>query len=169
MDWEAITAITEVAGLIAVVASLIYIGVQSKQANDHATASSETAWMDGLNRIWDAWAADEKTISLIRQGFGSFNGLNKNDQAAFHMKIGPLVNHWLLARQLQSKGLLDPKLTEEIHKVVIAVLSTPGGLEYWQHDAKATPGGMELLATIRNRKSDEPSWIELMPWWGPDT
>ncbi len=54
MNWEAISALTEVAGLIAVVASLIYIGTQTKQTNDHATAASETAWMDALNRIWDS-------------------------------------------------------------------------------------------------------------------
>ena len=79
-----------------------------------------------------------------------------------------LVNHWLLARQLEAKGWLDPKLTEEIHKIVIAVLSTPGGLEYWQHDAEATPDGIELLAAIRENNGDAPTWIEMMPWWGPD-
>ena len=168
MNWEAITALTEIAGLIAVVASLIYIGTQTKQSNDHATAISETAWMDALNRIWDSWAADERTITVLRHGFGNFNGLGKTDQATFHMKISQLVNHWLLARQLEAKGLLDPKLREEIHKVVVSVLSTPGGLEYWEHDAKATPDGLELLDMVRERKGQEPSWIELMPWWRPD-
>ena len=168
MNWEAVIAVTEVAGLVAVVASLIYIGAQTKQANDHATASSETTFMDALNRIWDSWTVDERTISVIRQGFGSFNQLNKNEQAIFHMKVGPIVNHWLLARQLEAKGLLDPKFTEEIHKLIIAVLSTPGGLEYWEYDAKATPDGLELLETVRERQGKEPSWIELMPWWAPD-
>ena len=168
MNWEVVTAFTEIAGLIAVVASLIYIGIQTKQTNEHATASSETAWMDALNRIWDSWAADERTISVLRQGFGSFNNLNKTDQATFHMKVGPLVNHWILARQLESKRLLDPRLTKEIYDLVIAVLLTPGGLEYWEHDAKATPGGIELLEAVRDRRGKEPSWIELMPWWGPD-
>ena len=168
MNWEAITALTEIAGLIAVVASLIYIGTQTKQTNDHATAASETAWMDALNRIWDSWAADERTISVLRNGFGSFKGLSKTDQSTFQVKVGQLVNHWFLARQLEAKGLLDQKLTEEIHKIVIAVISTPGGLEYWEHDAKATPDGLELLAVVRERKGQEPSWIELMPWWRPD-
>ena len=168
MNWVAITAVTEVAGLIAVVASLIYIGAQTKQANDHATATSETAWMDALNRIWDSWSADERTISVLRQGFGSFNQMNSNDQATFQMKVGSLVNHWFLARQLETKGLLDPKLADEIQKVVISVLSTPGGLEYWEHDAKATPDGTELLAMVRKNKGDVPTWTELMPWWGPD-
>jgi hypothetical protein len=168
MNWEAITAVTEVAGLIAVVASLIYIGAQTKQTNDHATAASETAWMDALNRIWDSWAADEKAISVLRRGFGSFSGLSMTDQAIFQMKVAPLVNHWILARGLEEKSLLDPKIAEEIHKVVIAVLSTPGGLEYWEYDAKATPDGIELLAEIRKTKGEAPSFIELMPWWGPD-
>jgi hypothetical protein len=88
MNWEAISVLTEVAGLIAVVASLIYIGTQTKQTNDHATAASETAWMDALNRIWDSWAADERTISVLRQGFGSFKGLNKTDKATFQIKVG---------------------------------------------------------------------------------
>ena len=168
MNWEAIAAVTDVAGLIAVVASLVYIGTQTKQTNDHATAASETAWIDALNKIWDSWAADERTISVLRQVFGSFSQLNNTDQATFHMKVGSLVNHWLLARQLEAKGLLDPGLTKEIHKVIISVLSTPGGLEYWAHDAEATPDGGKLLAEIREKKGTVPSWTELMPWWGPD-
>ena len=43
MNWEAVTALTEIAGLIAIVATLVYIGAQTKQSNDHATATSETA------------------------------------------------------------------------------------------------------------------------------
>ena len=124
--------------------------------------------MDALNRIWDSWAVDERTISALRRGFGSFHGLSKTDQATFQMKVGQLVNHWVLARQLEEKKLLDPKLTSEIYKVVIAVLSTPGGLQYWEHDAKATPHGLELLSAIREGIGENPSWIELMPWWGPD-
>ena len=110
MNWETVTAVTDVAGLIAVVASLVYIGTQTKQTNDHATAASETAWMDALNRIWDSWAADERTILVLRQGFGSFSQLSKTDQATFHMKVGPLVNHWLLARHTRGKGTTGPTI-----------------------------------------------------------
>lgn len=87
MNWEAVTAVTEVAGLIAVVASLLYIGAQTKQANDHATAASETAWLDALNRIWHSWVSDDRTIAVLRKGFSSFNNLNKTEQAIFQMKV----------------------------------------------------------------------------------
>ena len=168
MNWEAVSAITEVAGLIAIVASLIYIGAQSKQANDHATAASETAWVEALNQIWGSWVVDERTITTLQNGFRSFNDLSKSDKAIFQIRVGTLVNHWLLANQLFEKGLLAAKLSREIHDVVVAVLSTPGGLEYWEYDSKATPDGVELLETVKERQGKQPSWIELMPWWGPD-
>jgi len=168
MNWEAVSAITEVAGLIAIIASLIYIGAQSKQANDHATAASETAWIESLNQILDRWVHDEHTASVLRQGFGSFNGLPKPDQAIFQMRVGSLVNHWLLANQLSEKGLLAPRISAEMHELVIAALSTPGGLEYWEYDSKTTPDGVELLETVKERQGKQPTWIELMPWWGPD-
>ena len=72
MNWEAVTAVTEIAGLIAVIASLIYIGVQNKQANDHATASSETAWMDGLNRILTrGWWTRTRSLQSAMDSAGS--------------------------------------------------------------------------------------------------
>jgi len=168
MNWEAVSAIAEVTGLITVVASLIYIGAQSRQANIHATANAEVAWSDALNQIINGWVSDERTTSAIRNGFGSFNTLSKSDQAIFQARIGSIVNHWILAKQLSQKGLISSDIVEEVNKVVIAMLSTPGGLEYWEHDSKATPGGIELLTLIKEQAGRAPNWIELMPWWGPD-
>jgi len=168
MNWEAVSAIAEVTGLITVVASLIYIGAQSRQANIHATANAEVAWSDALNQIINGWVGDERTTSAIRNGFGSFNTLSKSDQAIFQARIGSIVNHWILAKQLSQKGLISSDIVEEVNKVVIAMLSTPGGLEYWEHDSKATPGGIELLTIIKEQAGRAPNWIELMPWWAPD-
>ncbi len=168
MNWEAVSAIAEVTGLIIVVASLIYIGAQSRQANIHATANAEVAWLDALNQIINGWVSDERTTSAIRNGFGSFNTLSKSDRAIFQARIGSIVNHWILAKQLSQKGLISSDIVEEVNKIVIAILSTPGGLEYWEHDSKATPGGIELLTIIKEQAGRAPNWIELMPWWAPD-
>ena len=168
MNWEAVSAIAEVTGLITVVASLIYIGAQSRQANIHATANAEVAWLDALNQTINSWVSDERTTSAIRNGFGSFNTLSKSDKAIFQARIGSIVNHWILAKQLSQKGLISSDIVEEVNKIVIAMLSTPGGLEYWEHDSKATPGGIELLTMIKEQAGRAPNWIELMPWWAPD-
>jgi hypothetical protein len=50
MNWDAVIAVVEVVGLITIVGSLIYVGVQTRQANNHAIAASTIAWMDGWNQ-----------------------------------------------------------------------------------------------------------------------
>jgi len=168
MNWEAVSAITEIIALLAVVASLIYIGVQSKQANSHATANAEVAWLDALNQIWNSWVSDERTTDAIRRGFKSFNDLDKSGQAIFQAKVGSIVNHWILAEQLAEKDLISDDIVEEITRTVIAILSTPGGIEYWEYDSKATPGGEELLLRVKKEAGLSPNWAELFPWWQPD-
>ncbi len=103
MTWEAVTAITELVGLTVVVASVIYIAIQTKQTNAHATASSEIEWINAWNQILNNWVSDERTTSIIRRGFYSFEGLEPSEQAVFHMRIGALVNQWVMVRKLTHK------------------------------------------------------------------
>lgn len=165
MNWDAISAVAEVVGLLVIVASLIYIGVQTKQANDHATASSEISFVEGVNAIFEGWASDERTATIIRKGLDNFGELEKAEQALFQSRVGALVNHLLLAEELSKKNLLSQEITDEIKKITIAVLITDGGMEYWEHDSKITPGGSELLALAKEAKGKQPNIAELIPWW----
>ncbi len=165
MNWDAISAIADVVGLIIIVTSLIYISVQTKQANDHATASSEIDFIEGVNKIFEGWASDERTAAIIQKGFHNFGELGKAEQALFQSRVGALINHNFLAEELRKKKLLSRELADEVKKVTIAVLTTDGGLEYWEHDSKVTPKGPELLALARELKGREPNFTELLPWW----
>ena len=164
MNWEAVIAIVEVIGLIAIVGSLLYVGVQTKQANDHATAASTIAWMDGWNEALSGFADDEATNSALRKGFRSFNNLSKHEQALFHVRIGTIINQWLLAQQLAERNLIPDEIPTEASKFVVAILSTPGGLEYWEHDSKATPRGDELLDMAKRSVGEQPNILDVLPW-----
>ena len=164
MNWEAVIAIVEVIGLIAIVGSLLYVGVQTKQANDHATAASTIAWMDGWNEALSGFADDEATSAALRKGFRSFNNLSKHEQALFHVRIGTIINQWLLAQQLAERNLIPDEIPTEASKFVVAILSTPGGLEYWEHDSKATPRGDELLELAKQSVGEQPNILEVLPW-----
>lgn len=165
MNWDAISAVAEVIGLIIIVASLVYISVQTKQANDHATATSEIEFIDGVNAIFEGWASDERTAEIIRKGFHSFGNLTKAEQALFQSRVGKLVNQLLLAEELTKKNVLSEEIAKEIRKITLAVLTTDGGLEYWEHDSKITPGGAELLTLAKASKGKQPNITELVPWW----
>jgi hypothetical protein len=168
MNWEAVAAVAEVLGLIAVIASLMYIGVQSKQSNDHAIASSEIDWMHAWNELLNNWIADENTIKILQKGFGSFNNLSNSEKAVFHMRIAAMVNHWLLAKKLDARNLISKDIAVEATKVVLATLTTQGGYEYIEHDWKLFPGGAQLMEQVRACKGKTPNLTEVLPWWSED-
>ena len=165
MNWDAITATAEIAGLLAVVVSLIYIGIQTKQTNEHVTASSEIDWIDSWNQILNSWVSDERTTDIIRRGFHSFNDLEASEQAVCHMRIGALVNQWLVAQKLIEKDLIGPDNFDEATKVVVSTLSTQGGFEFFEYDWKLSPGGAELMELVNASKDKDPNLTDVLPWW----
>jgi len=165
MNWEAITAITEIFGVLAVIASLLYIGNQTKQSNDHATASSEVEWINSWNQILNSWVSDERTTIVLQKGFESFRNLTNPEKALFHMRIGAMVNHWLLAKKLDEKALISKDILKESTKVLLSTLTTQGGYEYIEHDWKLFPGGAELWDSVNSAKGNMPTLTEMLPWW----
>jgi len=168
MNWEAIGGVSDLIATLVVIASVVYLAVQIRQSNRHAEGSAEAAWLQALNSIWDSWVGSESTMNALRNGFRDFDGLSKNEKAIFHMRVGSLVNQLVLAKQLNEKALLSSEILEEITDVVVAVLSTRGGLQYWERDAHATPGGLELLDLVKSGKRQVPSFDVLLPWWSAD-
>ena len=82
--------------------------------------------------------------------------------------MGALINHLWLADELTKKNLLSQEIADEVKKATIAVLTTDGGLEYWEHDSKITPGGPELLALAKELKGKQPNITEMIPWWSTE-
>ncbi len=165
MNWEAIAAIGEIIGLAIIVISLIFIIVQTREANDHATAASEISYIAGVDKFIHELTVDEQTFDVIRRGFSDFNNLKPYEKALFQAKVGVIVNHMILGKSLSSRNLLSKEIAEEIEKIAISIISTDGGLQYWEYDSKATPGGSEFLELARKAKGESPNWTDLIPWW----
>ncbi len=168
MNWTAIGATGEFIGGIVVILSLLYFGAQLRQSNRHAGASAHIAWMDGWNRVLNDLVSDEHVQSAIREGFRNFETLSKSRQAVFHMRVGAIVNHWVLAGELHDKGLVPSLLYEDCTDFVVSMLSSPGGLQYWERDSEVTPKGEELLEMVKSGTRNVPPIGELLPWWSPD-
>ena len=168
MDQQALAQLLgnygEFFGGIVVVVSVVYLALQLKTANVQAQASAQKAWMQGLNEIWDRWAKPEARDAL-RQGFADFGSLSNNEQVVFQMQVGSLINHLLVAQDLAQQGLLPSSYTKTTNDMLVQVLATQGGLQYWEIDAKATPDGEALLQDVRNRASEVQHWDDLFPWW----
>ena len=165
MNWEIIGSIGDFIGGIVIVVSIVYLAAQFRQSNRHAEATSQVAWIDSWNRALNDLVSDEATQNAIRAGLQDFDSLDKTQQAIFHMRVGSLINLWLLAGELCSKNLLSDTYNDGCTDFVVSILSTPGGLSYWKRDAKATPRGEELLEMVLSDDRDVPPFDQLLPWW----
>ncbi len=166
MDWtiQDLGAFGEFIGGIVVIVTVIYLALQLRNSNRQAAASAQIDWLQGLNEIWDRWSRPE-VRDAVRSGMEDFLSLDRDKQVIFHMHVGSLVNQLETAKQLVAAGLLPRSFGETTEDLMAMILSTKGGLQYWELDSQATPGGGERLRLIREGSRSVPAWNSLFPWW----
>jgi hypothetical protein len=71
MNWTAIGAVGELLGVVVVIVTVIYLALQLRGSNRQAEATTELAWIQGLNEIWDRWSRPDVT-NAIRAGMKDF-------------------------------------------------------------------------------------------------
>ena len=122
MNWDAVAAIGEVVGAIAVVSTLIYLSVQTRQntrAVRHAAAR-------GVAEDANAWrykiVENAEVAELLRGGLRDPEALSVNDRYRFRMLMDALVFHWQHAVQAE-EPIPEANITR--------MLGAPGGVWYW--------------------------------------
>ena len=165
MNWDAISAIAEVLGAIAVVVSLIYVASQIKQSNAQAQGEAHSNWLTTWNETIKGWIENRDTVQVIQNGFTSFSDLPKVEQAIFAQHLAALINHWHLAADLSDRGLIDDKLFRGATEVILSVCATPGGREYFEANHSGFPRGSQLMDMVQSGEGSLPPWHVLAPWW----
>ena len=126
MSWDAIGAIGELIGALAVVMTLVYLAIQTREntrAVRHATARGilEDA-NDWRYRIIESAEVSE----FFRTGLRDPETLSPNDKYRFRMMLDALIAHWQHAFES------DQKI---VNANIPRVLLQPGGVWYWSRSA----------------------------------
>ncbi len=91
MDWDAVGAVGEVVGAIAVVCSLVYVGTQIRQntrtSRDEAIREIYTATTNQLNAL-----ALPDNARCILKGLENFGALDPEEKYRFDNLMGALIN-----------------------------------------------------------------------------
>jgi len=151
MNWEAIGAIGEIIGAIAVVASLIYLSVQirhnSRQVEQQTSAlnaESITATEIAHSTFRQSIINNPDVASLWRRAHESFNELNADEK----MQAGTLFQEfcWTWHNTLLRFSSRDytseetAQLTDNlITNLLIPVLDKPGAREWWENGQREYP------------------------------
>jgi len=131
MNWEALGALGEILGSIILIASVFYLSRQIRAGTDQATAEAESTVQRDFIQIQSGLISDEKSIDVLRQGYHSFIRLSDKDKYFFHMKISGFINHFEGVLRKHEKGLTSANMVETYGNIVLLLLGSPGGREFW--------------------------------------
>ena len=111
MNWEAIGAVGEIGGAIAVVATLFYLTVQIRHSNRESQVNVAWTITSALNELIALITATPDTASLWHRGCQDFDSLDEIEQ-----------EHFVLLMATWANVLMGLSRTKDLSKV-------PG--EYW--------------------------------------
>jgi len=129
MNWQAIGAIGELLGAAAVFLSLLYLAQQIK-AN---TRSSETASRQNVAKEFRDWVrsfltCDPEHFSL---GLSDYPDIPFRARSDFCHQMHDLILFYQSTQAMHEAGTLPDESHEPYRAWVAAVLSTPGGGNFW--------------------------------------
>lgn len=127
-DWA---SVAEIVGALAVVVTLVYVGIQ---VNDGAGAARSAAAND-VNVALQEWymqvGADNQTSALLYRGLLSQEALPDEEEFQFLMMTHgfflSVQNSYLLAQE----GTIDEELRNSLRNAIGGIRNLPGMRRYW--------------------------------------
>ncbi len=132
MNWEAIGAVGEIVGAIAVIATLIYLAIQVKDSVRASRSAAVTDATTAMQAFYHELGSNPQVSGLFLTGMTDPNSLSDEAQFQFLM----LVHSGFLGFQrsffLTQEGTLDVELRDSIGTAVRATNQLPGMHMYWR-------------------------------------
>jgi len=132
MNWDALSAVAELLGSIAVVATLLYLAIQTRSINKQSQAETRYAFVDAMAQINTVIAQSKETASVWRRGLESFESLDEDERMQFVMFVGQYTNLWSVMHQLHLDQLLPDTQWQIVRIDMVSILKSDGGQYFWK-------------------------------------
>jgi len=132
MNWEAIGAVGELVGSVAVVASLVYVAAQLRQ---HTAMMRTLASQERVQRDFDIAAAlieNRDVAEIWVKGRSDFASLNEVDQQRLIWFERRAIIHWNNMFELRNRGQLPEADWNELVWLIRGLGRNQGLLATWQ-------------------------------------
>lgn len=131
MNWDALGAIGEIIGAVAVVVTLLYVARQIRQANAQTRAQARYSFIEAYGHMNSSITENKEVASIFRRGLDG-DRLDDDEGIQFFALLGQFLNTWSVLYDLHVDGLLPENQWTMVRKDIITMLSEPGGKEFWE-------------------------------------
>ena len=128
MNWEAIGAIGQIVGAIAVIATIGYLARQIKQQNASTAVSMHASILDGFNDSVAPLAGSKELTKLFNIGMWNPELLSDDEASQFSHMFRLFINQWLKLYQLHQEGILSESDWRAYAAQGAYLANSPGGV-----------------------------------------
>jgi hypothetical protein len=132
MTVEVVAALAEIVGAIAVVISLVYVGIQIRQNTISQNALMHQQLMDSQNEVNRNISSNPDVNALIEKATKDFDSLSNEEIRQLRFAYFGFFNIWHIAYQNFHRGMLEKHVLEEWERGAAWMLSTdPAAKAVW--------------------------------------
>ncbi len=132
LNWEAISAIGQLVGALAVVISLIYLARQVRSNAGETRRAAMRSTLDSLNRFTQQITEHADLAELRDRGFDDFESLKGSDRTRFNAYMHAVFRTIEDVYYQHLEGHLDPRLWRGLEAVVRNINACPGVQAWWR-------------------------------------
>ena len=135
MNWDAVSAVAETVGTIAVLVTLVYVAIQIRIGNKQREIESLRHNWDGLNSMCELLGESTEKASIVLRGRDSLENLTDEERLVFelmHLRILNTIEVWYMQLMATSPpGEYRDQQLENIAGVTVYMFNYAGALEIW--------------------------------------
>jgi hypothetical protein len=136
VNWEAIGALGEILGAVAVVITLIYLAAQLRQNTRALKSSTFQAINAEMSRTTEVAAASPELSGLFYKSRAGLSGLTGPERVQFSMAMLMTMRRFHAVQVQETLGMLDHDFTSGYETSVMSGFSTHVGYQEWWRGAK---------------------------------
>lgn len=131
MNWDAVGALAEALGAIAVIVSLIYVAMQVRQGTQQSRMNAQSELVRELGNISQAVAADSDLADIVFEGSESPESLSPVEQMRFRSFLNHLFTLFEQQFLFRREGAVNDETWVPVDTMVSDFLAEPGVRWWW--------------------------------------
>src|SRR5438309_5747136 len=132
MNWEAISAVSQLVGSIAVVFSVLYLGIQVHRSTRVARLATQDAAATALRDVTKPFMENADVERIWRVGLEDLNALSVQDQARFFHAAYQFLKAFETIHFHYVYGQMDKELWEGWRGLLCHYIFASGMAHYWK-------------------------------------
>lgn len=131
MNWDAVTSVAAIIGMIAVVACLLYVARQMQDATRQRKLESYHSILDEVDDFAKLIAQDHANSDVWWRATKGLGNLTDAERVRYFAMLYILFRSWERVFHYHSEGELEDRSTEIVTKPMVDFAMSNGVQEYW--------------------------------------